>query len=121
MNEVFAPRDSWVLSGSLMSWGDAVVARVECVVFLALDPAIRLARLRERELARYGDTIGLGGRNRAAYDAFLDWARGYDEADFVGPGRSRARHEAWLAGLSCPVLRLNSELLVPRLTQLVCG
>jgi hypothetical protein len=41
-----------------------------------------------------------------AWTAFLNWARGYDDPSF--DGRSRVAHEAWLEGLSQPVLRLDS-------------
>jgi hypothetical protein len=39
---------------------------------------------------------------------FLDWAAQYDAGDL--PGRSRARHEAWINQLSCPVLRLEGDM-----------
>ena len=38
---------------------------------------------------------------------FLTWARSYDVHELQG--RSRARHEEWLAGLSCPILRLDAS------------
>ena len=90
MNALFLPRDSWVLSGSLMEWGDPLIERFSAVVFLTLDPSIRMDRLKERETARYGSEF-----NEAAHREFFDWARGYDDAE--ESGRSRARHERWLA------------------------
>lgn len=81
-----------VVAGSVVGWGaDALFDRV---VFLYVDAATRIARLRQREIRRFG----------AADPAFLAWAAQYDE----GPreGRSLARHEAWLQTLPCPVLRL---------------
>jgi hypothetical protein len=102
MERVFVAREAWVLSGSMLGWGDAVVARCDAVVFLTLDPEERLRRIEARERMR-GD-----GRpvDRAAWAAFRDWARGYDDPAFEG--RSRVAHERWLAGLGCPVLRLDS-------------
>ena len=114
MNALFLPRDSWVLSGSLMEWGDSLIKRFSAVVFLTLDPSIRMDRLKERETARYGSEF-----NEAAHREFFDWARGYDDAEFSG--RSRARHEAWLALLPCPVFRLDSAEPVPRLLDAVTG
>ena len=46
-------RESWVLSGSMIGWGDDVVARCDAVVFLTLDSAERLRRLEARGHARY--------------------------------------------------------------------
>ena len=102
MESVFVAREAWVLSGSMVSWGDSVVGRCDGVVFLTLEPAERLRRLRAREEARQD------GRkpDPAAWKAFLDWASGYDDPTFKG--RSRVVHERWLASLDRPVLRLDS-------------
>lgn len=102
MEAVFVPREAWVLSGSMVGWGDDVVARCDAVVFLTLDPEVRLRRLEARE------EIRREGRESAetAWTEFLEWARGYDDPAFRG--RSRAQHEAWLEALEKPVLRLNS-------------
>jgi len=89
-----------VLSGSVVGRGSEVEAGFDLVVFLYLPAELRASRLREREIARYG----------AADPAFLEWAAQYDQ----GPpeGRSLKKHEAWLAGLLCPVLRLDLDQTV---------
>ena len=102
MEQVFLPREAWVISGSMLEWGDSVVARCDAVVFLTLEPGERLRRIEDRERVRRTT----GQVDQKALDAFLDWARGYDDPAFGG--RSLARHEAWLATLECPVLRLDS-------------
>lgn len=102
MHEVFIPREGWVLSGSMLGWGDGVVARCEGVVFLTLDLEDRMRRLEAREQVRRER----GQWDDAECEAFLDWARSYDDPSTEG--RSRAAHEAWLATLRCPVLRLDS-------------
>ena len=61
MQEVFVPRGAWVLSGSVMGWGESLMTRVETVVFCTLPPAVRLERLRAREVVRYGARIEPGG------------------------------------------------------------
>lgn len=107
----------WVLSGSMISWGGSLVPRFDLVVFLSLDPAERMRRLLAREEARHGARIQPGGDMAEASAAFLSWAESYDTA---GPEiRSRALHEGWLAGLSCPVLRLRTEMPVPQLVEQV--
>jgi hypothetical protein len=102
MEMVFVPREAWVVSGSMLGWGDSVVARSDAIVFLWLDASVRLGRIELRERARRSD----GPVDEEAHAAFLAWARGYDDPSFGG--RSRARHEEWLATLDCPVLRLDS-------------
>lgn len=104
MHELFVPREAWVLSGSMLGWGDAVVERCAAVVFLTLDPDVRLRRLEAREQSRRAGA----SFDEQAWREFLEWARGYDDPAFEG--RSRVAHEAWLATLSCPVLRLDSAL-----------
>jgi hypothetical protein len=38
---------------------------------------------------------------------FIDWASQYDDGTL--PGRSRPRHEGWLARIGMPVLRLDGS------------
>lgn len=54
MEQVFLPREAWVLSGSMLGWGDSVVGRCDAVVFLTLDPAERMRRIEAREHVRRG-------------------------------------------------------------------
>lgn len=110
--------ESWVLSGSLCSWGAEFVPDFTTVVFVELDSAIRMARLRERELGRYGaERIQPGGDMHEAHVAFMTWAAQYEEGDFSG--RSRAIHEQWLAELpaNCRVTRVRSERAVEELVS----
>ena len=109
MERVFLPRRAWVLSGSPVRWGEEVVARCEAVVFVTLDPQERIRRLRLREERRGGPID----------PAFLAWATAYD--DLAATGRSRARHEDWLATLPQPVLRLDSAAPTVRLVEQVVG
>lgn len=113
MEQLFVPREAWVLSGSMIGWGDEVLAHCDAVVFLTLDPAERLRRLEQRELVR------AAGRqaDRGAREHFLTWARGYDDPAFTG--RSRTHHEAWLRVLEVPVLRLDSAESVDELIEAV--
>lgn len=102
MGDLFLGREAWVLSGSMLGWGDPAVAQCHAVVFLALDPDVRLARLAARQRTRHEGRV----EDEAATTEFLTWARGYDDPAF--DGRSRAHHEDWLAALDVPVLRLDS-------------
>jgi adenylate kinase family enzyme len=99
---------TWVLSGSLCGWGDALIPRFDLVVFLLVPTAVRLARLRAREQQRYGAAaIAPGGSLHHAHVEFMDWAGRYDGG---GPEmRSRAMHEAWLAAIPAPLVRLEGN------------
>jgi uridine kinase len=89
-----------VMAGSIMGWGRELEDAFHLVVFLQLDTAIRIARLRDRERRLFGRVD----------QAFIEWAAQYD----VGPpsGRSLQKHETWLATLACPVIRIEGDLTV---------
>ena len=115
MRDVFVPREAWVLSGSMVGWGEEIVDECDAIVFLTLDPSERMRRLEAREVHRRGGEEF----DEGAWAAFLEWARGYDDPSFGG--RSRAVHEQWLAERRQPVLRLDStaapEALVAEVLQ----
>ena len=94
-----------------------MVPRFTLAVFLHLDAEVRMARLIERERARYGTRIQPGGALHAAHVAFVAWARSYDDAR--APVRSLDLHERWMARLPCPVLRLDAGQPVAALRDAV--
>jgi adenylate kinase family enzyme len=98
-----------VLSGSICGWGQEVENAFDLVVFLTVRKDVRLERLRERELRKLG---------RLDPD-FIQWAAQYDDGGL--DMRSRALHERWLAGLVCPVLRLDGERPPHDLVETVLG
>jgi adenylate kinase family enzyme len=110
-------RDSWVLSGSICSWGDPIIHRFTLAVFLHLDPAIRMERILLRERMRYGTSVEPGGSMHEAHLDFMAWAASYDTA--VAPTRSLELHERWMRQLKCPVLTLNAEASVENLLESV--
>lgn len=98
----------WVLSGSLCGWGDPLIPDFDLAVFLVVPTPVRLARLRAREIARYGhQAIAMGGELHQAHVEFLEWASGYDTGGLEM--RSRALHETWLAALPGAILRLEGD------------
>ncbi|HLK23689.1 MAG TPA: hypothetical protein VKT30_03430 [Caulobacteraceae bacterium] len=116
-----APTSGWALSGSLCGWGDPLIPRFERVIFLSTTTEVRLARLQARERARYGDAIAPGGPLEQQHNDFMAFAIGYETGVFTGSltGRHRALHEAWLAGLPCPVVRLDAALPTAALVEAV--
>jgi adenylate kinase family enzyme len=111
LRTTFQEAKRWVLSGSLCGWGDPLIPEFEVVVFLLVPTPVRLARLRAREIERYGrQAIAPGGALHEAHVEFLEWAGRYDTGD--PEMRSRAMHEAWLAALPCSVVRLEGDLSI---------
>ena len=107
---------SWVLSGSLCGWGDFAVKMLTLAVFLYVPQEIRIARLRKREIDRFGlEAVSTGGWFHDNHQEFIAWAEKYDSA---GPEmRSRALHEQWISRLPCKVIRFEQPL--PALEQAV--
>ncbi len=103
-----ARHEGWVLSGSALKWGRPIEPFYDLIVFLRIDPELRMTRILAREIARYGNRIRPGGDMAVKSGAFLEWAASYDTA---GPERrSLAAHEQWLETHTVPVLRLDSSL-----------
>jgi adenylate kinase family enzyme len=97
---------SWVLSGSIVGRGDALVPTFNLVVFLYVPAEVRLARLRVREWERFGSAIEPNGSMYEQHQAFLQWAAGYDTGT---SGRTLETDSTWLAQLSCPVMPMAGE------------
>jgi adenylate kinase family enzyme len=116
MEALFLPREAWVLSGALMGWGDRLMSHFDAIVFLTVEPPVRLARLQAREQARYAGRTPSADEG-AQYQAFLKWAKGYD--DPKSQGRSRVGDEEWLSAVPCPVLRLDSTRPVEDLASAI--
>ena len=113
MRDVFLPRAAWVLSGSLSGWGDVLIPDFDVVVFVTTPREIRLQRLRAREATRFGaGAVAPGGWRHTETEEFIEWASGYEEGN---ASRNLAEHEAWLAKLPCPVLRLEGSRPLPEL------
>jgi adenylate kinase family enzyme len=124
IREACAGLDKWVLSGSLMLWGDPLVPLFDLVVFLHVPTEVRLARLTEREARRFGAAALVpGGAMHETHRGFMAWAAGY-ETGALG-GRSLPRHREWLSRLPCPVLCIEGahtrDDLVSRVLAHGCG
>lgn len=112
IRERSAQAPSWVLSGSLCSWGEALIPSFSHALFLRLDDRERMRRLRQREAQRYAERILPGGDMYGQSLAFLQWAAGYEQGDLHT--RSLLMHETWMARhLGCPLLRLDSTRHTP--------
>ena len=108
--------DYWVLSGSLDGWGDPLIPLFTSVMFWKRLPRFGFSRLRQREAQRYGSrAIQPGGILYDHYREFLGWAASYDYGTMAG--RSKPRHEAWLAKLSCPVIVVRGDTTPDALTR----
>jgi hypothetical protein len=69
-----------------------------------------------REARHFGsDAVAAGGWRHQETEDFIEWASHYDAGD--REGRTYQKHQAWLAKLPCPVLRLDGARPLPELVQ----
>jgi len=107
----------WVISGTLDAWAEPALRDAQLILFLEVPTQVRLERLRRREQGRFGDSLLPGGAMHEIHREFLEWAAHYDDGTL--PGRSRPRHERWLARIPKPVLRLDGTRPVEALVSVV--
>lgn len=88
----------FVLSGSVMGWGDDIEGVFDLVVFVYTATPVRLKRLAARDRRRRG----------CVDPEFLDWAAHYDRGG--RPGRNLVCHARWLAARSCAVVCVRGEM-----------
>ena len=111
------PHESWILGGSVISWGDRLFPLFDLAVFLWIPPEIRIERLKKRELERYGHVIFTDPARNQQYLDFINWASGYDTTSLTG--RTIASHEKWLSALDVPVLQIRGDVTVEQRFRLV--
>ncbi len=99
---------SWIVSGSMMGWGDALIPAFELAVYLSIPPALRLERLRAREQAHFGARLLPGGDMHEEHRHVMAWAASYDEGGL--DVRSRASPARWMELLTCPLLRIDGDV-----------
>lgn len=100
-----SPHQHWVLSGSVLGWGDSVRELADLLIYKYLEPKIRIPRLLAREYARHGRRIQEGGDMEESHQAFISWAQGYETGGMEQ--RSRSSEQAWLKGLESKTILLE--------------
>jgi len=107
--EALAAPGPVVMAGSVMGWGAAIEDAFDLIVFLHVPTELRLERLRERELRRFGRFD----------EAFLRWAADYDTG--TTEGRDLASHLAWMAARAARRLTLAGRFTVDEAVAKVLG
>ena len=100
--------DSWIFGGSIIHWGEGLLPPVDLCVFLWLPPGVRMTRLKQRELDRYGGRLFHNPEYQEQHKAFLAWAADYDQPTGLA-NRTLPAHEAWLATHSGPKLEIRGD------------
>ena len=109
LNATIEKCSAFVISGSMLGWGDSFIPLFDLAVFITTPTNIRVERLEQREKERHGERICVGGDMYERHKWFVEWAKTYDTDN---PDRSLILHEKWIDTLLCPVIRINGALPV---------
>lgn len=90
-------RDSFVLAAVKADFGNEVISRLTCAVYVDVLKPIRLQRIRERSFQKFGERMLPGGDLYEDEKAFFTMVEGRPEQDV----------ESWLETLGIPVLRID--------------
>lgn len=105
LKEALSSHSSWIVSGSLISWGEALRDEFSCAIYLYVPTNERIQRIRNREKERFGTRIEKNGDMYEDHSKFIEWAKQYDEG--ILSGRSKTKHEAWMKTLKCPLIKIE--------------
>ncbi len=106
MKKDIAEHEKVVISGSLVGWGDELIPFFELAIRTVIEPELRLKRIKDREMERFGSRIEEGGDMYEQHLEFMEWAAQYDTAGVNM--RSKAKHDEWQKLLNCQVIAVDS-------------
>jgi adenylate kinase family enzyme len=100
----------WVITGSLCGWGDDIIPFFDLVVFLWVPTEIRIQRLEEREIKRFGQKVLSPNKQmHKQHRKFIEWASSYDTAGMET--RSKIKHKQWIKNnIKCHVLKYEGQI-----------
>lgn len=108
--------DSWILTGTIISWGGIVKNDFDAAIYLYVPVEERVKRLAEREQLRFGERVLPGGDMYRDHQRFLEWAAQYDIGHMGG--RNKMKHQMWISELNIPVKKFDGLYSVEELLKL---
>ena len=103
----FAKSEHVVVSGFLSTWSKFWDTAFDLAVFLRVPKEIRMNRLIQREIVRYGNSLIDDANAKNKSKEFLDWAEGYEDES---NGSGITEHLNWIEELDCPVVKIKGDL-----------
>ena len=103
LNNDILPYEHFVMAGSMSSFHYAFDDKFGMMVFLYVEPDIRVERVHNREVERFGERIREGGDMFDNHMSFLESIRHYEKDG--SPNLNEQRK--WMDELHCPKLELD--------------
>lgn len=117
MNKLLSDKKPVVISGSLVGIADSLKRRINLFLYINLHKNLRVKRITDREIERFGDRILPGGDLYQQHLEFLKWVSDYEKNPETL--RSRKQHLSWLEDVSVPVYKITEELTMEELLNIV--
>ena len=108
---------SWVLSGSVLGWGDFLKPEFDVVIYKYVNQEERLKRLKIREKERYGNRIEKGNDMYQKHIEFINWSMSYDDGDLKI--RSKMSHNEWMKDLNCKIIKIEENISIDEELKIV--
>ncbi|AOW06319.1 hypothetical protein B0I72DRAFT_140072, partial [Yarrowia lipolytica] len=113
-----AKQPDCVVAGSMPTWSNKITSQFDCIVFLELPLDVRMARLRNREEQRYGDTLRTDPAMGLKSENFLSWAESLSYPHCTS-SRGHDYHLRWLDNCGVPVLKLGDMTVDERVDEII--
>jgi adenylate kinase family enzyme len=117
LQEAIANEESWILSGSIMGWGDFIKEQLDIAIYLYINKEKRIKRLLDREREHFGKRIEYGNDMYENHKSFIEWASSYEDGSM--DIRSRESEEYWMKDLKCKIVRIEEEKSVEEEIKIV--
>lgn len=117
LREINTHNKSWIISGSMLQWGDFLRDEIDLIVYLYIERDIRIKRLVKREKERFGDRILPGNDMYENHQAFITWAESYEDGDLNM--RSKKSEIEWIKEAKRKVLKIEKEMPIKEELELV--
>jgi len=96
----------FVMAGSMSSFHEHFDSMFSLAVLLNTDTKLKIQRVNQRAIKRFGDRVLVGGDMYGEHKKFLADVSGYEN----GQGNvTLESHREWLNGIGCKVLELDGE------------
>lgn len=115
LSEAIAPYEHFVMAGSMSSFHYAFDDQFEMMVFLYAEPDIRVQRVHERAIERFGERVLEGGDLYESHMRFLEGNRRYEKDG--SPNLSEQRE--WMNSVPCVKMELDGAAALERNADLV--
>ena len=106
--EIDRTNESWILSGSMLVWGDFLRDKMDLIIYLYADRDTRIKRLKKREYERFGSRIEKGNDMYENHRTFIEWAKRYETGGL--DVRSRISELTWIEKADCRVITIDQAM-----------